>query len=140
MLKAHRERSFLFGYLHIVTFTSIVATGARLHSAAYYIQHQSTLGSAETVLAVAIPVATYIVSIYCLYACLVRTVDPVCVALIVLAGIVLAAAVWLAAGSISMANCLLVVTVAPMLTVVGYETLGHRRAAQAIAANLGAAT
>ena len=36
---------------------------------------------------------------------------------------------WLAAAGISMANCLLVVTLAPMVTVVGYETLGHRHAA-----------
>jgi hypothetical protein len=32
-----------------------------------------------------------------------------------------------------MANCLLVVTLAPMVTVVGYELLGHRHAAEAIA-------
>ena len=34
---------------------------------------------------------------------------------------------------ISMANCLLVVTLAPMVTVVGYELVGHRHAAEAIA-------
>ena len=45
----------------------------------------------------------------------------------------LAAAVWMAAAGISMANCLLVVTVAPMVTVVGYELLGHRHASEAIA-------
>ena len=46
------------------------------------------------------------------------------------------AAVWLAGAGISMANCLLVVTLAPMVTVVGYETLGHRHAAEAIARSL----
>jgi hypothetical protein len=35
-----------------------------------------------------------------------------------------------------MANCLLVVTLAPMVTVVGYELLGHRHAADAIARSL----
>jgi hypothetical protein len=49
---------------------------------------------------------------------------------------VLAVAVWLAAAGISMANCLLVVTLAPMVTVVGYETLGHRHASEAIARSL----
>ena len=56
LLHAHRERSFLFGYLHIVLFGAIVATGAGLHAAAYYIEHHSKLGSVGTVLSVAIPV------------------------------------------------------------------------------------
>jgi low temperature requirement protein LtrA len=38
-LHAHRERSFGYGYLHIVQFGSIVATGAGLHAAAYYHRH-----------------------------------------------------------------------------------------------------
>jgi hypothetical protein len=36
-----------------------------------------------------------------------------------------------------MANCLLVVTLLPMVTVVGYETLGHRHAADDLARSLG---
>ena len=129
LLHAHRERSFFFGYFHIVTFGAIVATGAGLHAAAYYIEHHSKLGSVETVLAVALPVGAYIVSVYVLYAWLVRTVDAFHMLLLALTGVVLAAAVWLADAGISMANCLLVVTLAPMVTVVGYETLGHRHAA-----------
>ena len=34
LLHAHRKRSFGYGYLHIVVFGSIVATGAGLHAAA----------------------------------------------------------------------------------------------------------
>ena len=49
LLHAHRERSFTFGYGHIPIFGSIVATGAGLHVAAYYIEHHSKLGSVETV-------------------------------------------------------------------------------------------
>jgi low temperature requirement protein LtrA len=137
LLHAHRERSFFFGYFHIVTFAAIVATGAGLHAAAYYIEHHSELGSVETVLAVAIPVAGYIVSVYVLYAWLARTVDSFHLLLLVLTGAVLGIAVWLAASGISMANCLLVVTLAPLVTVVGYETLGHRHAAEAIERSLG---
>ena len=136
LLHAHRERSFFFGYFHIVTFASIVATGAGLHAAAYYIEHHSKLGSVETVLAVAVPVGVYILSVYLLYARLAHTVDTFHVLLLVLTAAVLGVAVWLAASGISMANCLLVVTVAPLVTVVGYETLGHRHAAEAIARNL----
>jgi low temperature requirement protein LtrA len=136
LLNAHRERSFWFGYLPIVTLGSIVATGAGLHAAAYYIEHHSKLGSVQTVLSVAVPVLTYVASIYLLYMLMLRTVDAFHLLLLVLTAVVLAAAVWMAAAGISMANCLLVVTLAPMVTVVGYESLGHRHAAQAIARNL----
>jgi low temperature requirement protein LtrA len=133
LLHARRERSFLFGYLPVVTLGSIVATGAGLHAAAYYIEHHSKLSSVETVLSVAVPVATYIASIYLLYALLLRAVDTFHLLLLAVTAVVLVAAVWLAATGISMANCLLVVTLAPMVTVVGYELLGHRHAAEAIA-------
>jgi low temperature requirement protein LtrA len=138
LLHAHPERSFPWGYFHILPFGGIVATGAGLHAAAYYIEHRSQLGSVETVLAVAVPVAIYLLSVYVLYALLVRTVDGLHVVLIAVTGAVLGLAVWLAHDGISMANCLLVVTLAPMVTVVGYETVGHRHAAQAVARVLGA--
>lgn len=136
LLRAHRERSFFFGYFHILTFGAIVATGAGLHAAAYYIEHHSKLGSVETVLSVALPVGLYILSVYILYAWLVRTVDAFHLLLIALTVAVLGLAVWLAAAGISMANCLLVVTLAPMVSVVGYEALGHRHAAEAITRSL----
>jgi low temperature requirement protein LtrA len=136
LLHAHRERSFRFGYFQLTVFGSIVATGAGLHVAAYYIEHQSQLGSVATVLAVAVPVGAYIASVYILYVLLVRAVDPFHLLLLVLSAIMLAAAVLLANAGISMANCLLVVTLAPLVTVVGYETLGHRHAAEAIARSL----
>jgi len=133
LLHARRERSFWFGYLPIVTLGAIVATGAGLHASAYYIEHYSKLGSVETVLSVAVPVGAYIASIYVLYMLILRTVDTFHMLLLGLTAVVLAAAVWMAATGISMANCLLVVTLAPVVTVVGYELLGHRHAAQAIA-------
>jgi low temperature requirement protein LtrA len=136
LLHAYRQRSFLFGYFHIVVFGSIVATGAGLHAAAYYIEHHSKLGSVETVLSVALPVGAYIASIYMLYMLMVRTVDAFHVLLVALTAVVLGAAVWLAETGVSMANCLLVVTLAPMVTVAGYELLGHRHVAEAIEQSL----
>jgi Bacterial low temperature requirement A protein (LtrA) len=136
LLHAHRERSFWWGYFHIVVFGAIVATGAGLHAAAYYIEHHSKLGSVETVLSVALPVGIYIASVYALYMLMVRTVDAFHVLLVALTVVMLGAAVWLAEAGVSMANCLLVVTLAPMVTVLGYELLGHRHAAEAIARSL----
>ena len=136
LLHAPRERSFWFGYLPIVTLGAIVATGAGLHAAAYFIEHQSKLSSVLTVLSVAVPVGVYIASIYLLYMVLLRTVDAFSLLLVGLTVAVLAVAVWLADAGVSMANCLLVVTMAPMVTVVGYELVWHRYAAEALARSL----
>ncbi|HEX2284699.1 MAG TPA: low temperature requirement protein A, partial [Mycobacterium sp.] len=75
LLHTHRERSFQYGYVHLVVFGAIVATGAGLHAAAYYIEHHSKLGSVGTVLSVAIPVGVYVVGVYLIYMVLVHTWD-----------------------------------------------------------------
>ncbi len=135
VLHVHRERSFWFGYLHIPVYAAIVATGAGLHTAAYYIEHHSELGSIGTVVSVVIPVAVYVGLIYLLFALMVRTRDLFHVLLIVLTGAVLAAAVLLALAGVPMAVCLLVATLAPVVSVVGFEVLGHRHLAEALAAD-----
>ena len=43
ILERHRERSFGWGYGHIVLFGALVAVGAGLHAAAYYLEHHSVL-------------------------------------------------------------------------------------------------
>ena len=136
LLHARRDRSFWFGYFPIVTLGAIVATGAGLHAAAYYIEHHSKLNSVETVLTVAVPVGVYIVAIYLLYTLMVRTVEVFHVVMIVASVAVLAVAVWLAASGVSMANCLLVVTLAPVIPVVGHELVGHRHTERALSKSL----
>jgi low temperature requirement protein LtrA len=136
LLHAHPERSFVFGYSHIAVFGSIVATGAGLHTAAYYVEHRSELGVVGTMLSVVIPVGVFIGLVYVLYAYLLRTWDGFHVLLAVLTAAVLVAAVLLAAAGTPIAVCLLVATLAPMVTVVGWELLGHRHAEAAIAATL----
>jgi low temperature requirement protein LtrA len=136
LLHAQRWKAVPFGYEHIVVFTSIVATGAGLHVAAYYIEHQSTLGSVATVLSVAIPVGIYIGSVYLLYVLLIGGRDTFHALMVTLTAVVLAAAVWLAAAGVSMAVCLLVIMLAPVVTVVGFELYGHRHAVEAVARRL----
>lgn len=132
-LHAHRERGFWFGYLHMPVYGAIVATGAGLHTAAYFIQHHSTLGSVATVLSVVIPVAIYITLVYVLYALMLRSVDGLHVLLVVLTAVVLIATVGLAALGVPMALCLLVASLAPMVSVAGFEIIGHRHVADAVA-------
>lgn len=133
LLHRHRERSFWFGYLHIAVFGAIVATGAGLHTAAYYVEEQSTLGSTGTVLSVAVPVGVYVGLVYLLYLRMVRTWDVLHLVLVVLTVGTLAAAVVAAAAGVPMTACLLIVTLAPLVSVVGFEVIGHRHMSEALA-------
>jgi low temperature requirement protein LtrA len=75
ILHAHRDRSFVWGYGQILIVASIVATGAGLHVAAYFIEHQAHIGRLATVLSVVIPVGIFLASIYSLYYYMVRKFD-----------------------------------------------------------------
>jgi low temperature requirement protein LtrA len=136
LLHVRRELSFRFGYMHLVVFGAIVGTGAGLHAAAYYVEHHSKLDAVGTVLSVAMPVAIYIVVVYLLYMWLLGSRDPFHLLLLVLTGAVLVAAVILVQRGMSMANALLIVMLAPAVTVVGYELLGYRHAEEHIAKRL----
>jgi low temperature requirement protein LtrA len=136
LLHVRREASFVFGYVHMAVIGAIVATGAGLHTAAYYVEGHSELGEVGTVFAVAIPVGVFIGLVYVVYALLVRTTEAFHLLLLALTAAVLVAAVALAMLGVSMAICLLVVTIAPVVTVVGFEMRGHREAAEALAARL----
>ena len=126
LLCAHRDRSFGYGYAHIPLFGSIVATGAGLHAAAYYIEHRSVLGSVATVVAVAVPVGVYILVVFGTYLLLVRTLDAFYALDVLIGLLVLGAASGLAAAGVSTTVCLLVVMAAPAAIVASFELFGHR--------------
>jgi low temperature requirement protein LtrA len=132
VLELHRERSFIWGYGHIVIFSSLAAIGAGLHVAAYYLEHETTLGATGTVLCTVIPVAIYILALYGLYTSFTRHLDPFHFSLLAGSAAVLALAVGLAAGGVSVAICLVVVMFTPIVSVLGYETLGHRHVQDAL--------
>ncbi|MFC9554440.1 low temperature requirement protein A [Rhodococcus sp. NPDC056960] len=139
ILEVYRNRSFVWGYSHIALFASLAAVGAGLHVAAYYIEHASHLGATATVLAVAGPVAIFLAGVYLLYTYLLRVPDPFHILLLVLTAATIALALVLAAQGVSMAWCLIVVMLAPVVTVVGYELLGHAHEARALEVALGSA-
>ncbi|WP_084459240.1 low temperature requirement protein A [Mycolicibacterium houstonense] len=137
LLHAGRRLSFWYGYVHLAVFGSIVATGAGLHVAAYYVEGESKLGSFGTVLAVAIPVGIYLTAMFVIYTLLVGQVDFIHALLLVLSAAALVGAVALAAGGTPMSVCLLVVTAAPLVVVIGFEAIGHRHAAAIVDRRLG---
>ena len=132
VLHMHRERAFPWGYGHILIFGSIAATGAGLHVAAYYIGHEAHIDATATVLTVAVPVVVYVLTLFALYTFLVRAVDPFHIALLAGTAALLIIPVMLAATGAPMAICLVVLMLAPLVTVIGYETVGHRHVAIAV--------
>jgi hypothetical protein len=83
-------------------------------------------GATATVLTVAVPVAVFVLTLFALYTYLVRAVDPFHIALLAGTAAVLALPVLLATMGAPMAVCLVVLMLAPLVTVIGYETIGHR--------------
>ena len=132
VLHVYRERIFPWGYGHILIFGSIAATGAGLHVAALYIGHQAHIGATATVMTVAIPVGVFAFALFALYAYLVRSGDPFHGVLLAGTAAILALAVLLAFVGLPMAVCLIVLMLAPLVTVVGYETVGHRHLSAAL--------
>ncbi|MDH6180285.1 low temperature requirement protein LtrA [Microbacteriaceae bacterium SG_E_30_P1] len=132
VLSRHRERSWVWGYGHVLVFASIAATGAGLHVAAYVAKGETDAGSLGATAAVAIPVAVYLLAIVGLDLWLVRTIPRFKVVLLAVALIVLAGAVVLAALGDPLSVSLLIVMLAPAIMVVGFEIRGHRRNADAL--------
>jgi low temperature requirement protein LtrA len=133
ILEAHRNRSFVWGYGQIMIVASIVATGAGLHVAAYFIANKTQIGPLATVLSVTIPVSGFLGSIYALYSYLLDRFDPFHAWLLIGTAAVAALAVIAALAGTDMAVCLVILMLAPAVTVVGYEMLGHRHQAEALA-------
>ena len=131
-LVRHRERGWAFGYGHLAIFGSLAAMGGGLHVAAYGLEAEAEIGSTAIVLSVAIPVAIYVFTLYAVYSALMRERDPFHIGLLVGTALVLLLAVVLATAGASVTVCLLVLMLAPVVTVVGYETLGHRHVAAAL--------
>ena len=77
--------------------------------------------------------SVFIGSIYALYYYLVRRFDPFHLWLLLLTAAVVAAAVVAALAGVRMSVCLCILTLAPVVTVVGYEVRGHRHEAESLA-------
>ncbi|MFF1696344.1 low temperature requirement protein A [Streptomyces sp. NPDC058257] len=130
VLVHRRSRGYLFGYGHIPLFIGIASAGAGLHVAGLHLEHHSELSDVAVVLSLALPVGLYLLMVYLLHTLLLSTADRFHLLLISLTLAVLIAAVLLAAAGVAIAVCLLVVMLAPFVTVIGYETIGHRHQEQ----------
>lgn len=138
VLHVRRERSFKWGYGSMVVFAAIAATGAGLDVAGLAIAHKAHVGTVAVVLSLAVPVGVYLLALYWLYSVLYGEWRWFHSLLLALTLAVLVAAPLLAAAGVSMAACLLVVMLAPAVSVVGYEVCGFRHMGRALQRTLGA--
>lgn len=108
---------------------AIVAMGAGMHIAAYYIEGKAAIGALTVVLYLAVPVATFIGLAYGLHFYLTRQFARYR-ALLLLANLAtLAVAVFAAGQGFDVATCLVIVALAPAISVIGYEVHGYRHQA-----------
>ncbi len=126
LLVHRRSRGYVFGYGHIPVFLGIAGAGAGLHVAGLHLEHHAEVGGVAVILSLALPVGLFLLMVYLLHTLLLSATDRFHLLLISLTLAVLAAAVLLSAAGVPTAVCLLVVMLAPFVTVVGYETVGHR--------------
>jgi low temperature requirement protein LtrA len=131
-LVRHRGRGFTFGYGHLMIFAPLAAMGAGIHVAAYDLEGEARIGATSTVLSVVIPVAIFVLVYYALYSALFRTGDPFHLWLLAGTALLLLLPVLLAATEVGVPVCLIVLALAPVVTIVGFETLGHRHMADAV--------
>jgi low temperature requirement protein LtrA len=132
VLHIHRHKSFVWGYGHMLVIASIVATGAGLHVAAYFIEGKAKIGPLATLLSVAIPFSIYLGLIYALYAYLIGEFDRFHIWLLSGAVALIATAIMAALFGVSMSVCLLILMLAPVVTIVGYELVGHAHQTEAL--------
>jgi len=137
LLDLFRERSLGWGYGHVLLFGSIAATGAGLHVAALSIEHEAHIGELAVVMTTAAPVAAYVLCLYALYSVISRSIDPFHIWLVAGTAVIIVAAVVMAAAGAPLAACLIELAVAPAVTVVGYELVGHRHRADMLERSLG---
>ncbi len=124
ILSRRRDLGVRWAYAHLAIYSAIAAVGAGLHAVAYYLEHHSELGAIGSTLTVAIPLCAYVIAVYMLFHLLLPGRDPLHVWLIVGTVACIALAVVLALTGASIAWPVLVLTVAPWISVVGYEVHG----------------
>jgi low temperature requirement protein LtrA len=133
VLQRNRNRAFVWGFAQLLIVTSIVAMGAGLHVAAHYVDRATQIGALATVVTLAAPVGAFLILVYALYYCLARRFESFQAWLLTASLAAVALAVVLARFGASPPTCLLVLAIAPAISVVGYEARGFREVASALA-------
>lgn len=126
-LQSRRDRRLAWAAGQVGIVVAMVVVGAGLHVAAYQLEGDVLVGESATVLLIALPVAGVLAVVYGLYAYLVESFDPFHMALLIATAALIALPIGAARSGASLTTCLIVLTLAPIVTVIGYEVRGYRR-------------
>jgi low temperature requirement protein LtrA len=121
VLRARRRKAFLWGYAHMLLFTSIAAVGAGLHVVAYGLGGDADLSRVQIALTVIVPVAIYCTTIFGLYFYLIGRIDPYAVSLMTLSLTILAIATLACSAGASVELTLLLTVASPTAALIGNE-------------------
>ncbi len=133
IIHLHRERAFVWGFGQIVLITTIVATGAGLHVSALALAHETRISALDVLLILAVPVGLFLAAAYLIYYYLVRSFDTLHILLLGATALVFALSIVAAALGLDLAACLVILTAAPIVTIVGNEVSGHLHQRTALA-------
>ena len=130
-LHLQRHRSWVFGYGHMFIFAAIAATGAGLHVAAYFIDHEAHISGAAAVASIAIPIILFKVSLTTLYSIM---LSPDRELLWSTAAVVvgLAGSIAMAAAGATVPLCMLEMMLVLGLSIAYDERRGHKGRAAAL--------
>lgn len=132
VLARHRGRAFVWGYGHMLLFGALACSGAGLHVAAYVIEGKAHIDQTAALLTLAVPVALFTLALFVLYSLLLMQVDVFHVLLFVGALAALAVSVIAVAAGASIGAGIVIAACAPVVVIVGYETIGHRHQGAAL--------
>jgi len=121
ILQRHRDRAPVWGYVQMLVVTSIVATGAGLRVAADFIEGRATITAVAAVLAVVVPVGVFLLLMYALSYYLVRRFCAFQAWLLIATAGAVAATLVATLSGVDVATCLVILMLAPAVTVVGSE-------------------
>jgi hypothetical protein len=121
ILGRHRDRASVWGYVQMLIVTSIAATGAGLRVAACFIEGKARITALAAVLAVAVPVAVFLGLMYAVSYYLVRRFSFFQAWLLIATPGVVAVTLVAALSGVDVARCLVMLTLAPTVTVIGSE-------------------
>ncbi|WP_246241882.1 low temperature requirement protein A [Flexivirga aerilata] len=130
ILQYRPRRGYLFGYGHIPIFIAIAATGAGLHVAGLYLEHHAKIGHVTTTLLLAVPVAVYLGMVFVLHDALLSAGDALHFLQLGVTALFLVAAVVVAMAGMPLAVSLILIMLAPFVTVVSHELGAYRHQAR----------
>lgn len=130
----HRRRRLAtrWSFTHMFIYAAIAATGAGLHVVAYLIDEHSALDESATTLTVAIPLGIYLLGVSVLSWMLLPGRDTVGVWILIATLAVVAGGAVLALAPVSIAWPVLVLTLAPWVSVIGSEIRGDHHVHRAL--------